>query len=141
MTVNQDNPSDRQHLKLLSIFHYIVAAMVGFFSLFPILYAIFGAIIIAAPEIFKDAQADPPPEFLGWLMIAFSGCFITIGLVEAGLMIAAGRFLSHHKHHTFCLVVACIECLFVPFGTILGVFTIVVLVRDSVKQLFDSGKE
>jgi len=31
---------------------------------------------------------------------------------------------------------ACIECLFMPFGTVLGVFTILVLVRESVKQLF-----
>jgi hypothetical protein len=33
-------------------------------------------------------------------------------------------------------VMACIECLFVPFGTILGVFTIVVLSRESVSVLF-----
>jgi hypothetical protein len=31
---------------------------------------------------------------------------------------------------------ACIECLFIPFGTILGVFTIIVLSRESVKTLF-----
>jgi hypothetical protein len=31
---------------------------------------------------------------------------------------------------------ACIECLFLPFGTILGVFTIIVLSRESVKELF-----
>jgi len=31
---------------------------------------------------------------------------------------------------------ACIECLFIPFGTILGVFTIVVLSREPVKALF-----
>jgi hypothetical protein len=27
----------------------------------------------------------------------------------------------------------CAECLFIPFGTILGVFTIIVLLRESVK--------
>ena len=34
------------------------------------------------------------------------------------------------------LSVGGVECLFFPFGTILGVFTIVVLMRDSVKELF-----
>jgi hypothetical protein len=29
-----------------------------------------------------------------------------------------------------------VECLFMPVGTVLGVFTIIVLVRDSVKELF-----
>jgi hypothetical protein len=33
-------------------------------------------------------------------------------------------------------VMACIECLFVPFGTILGIFTIVALSGQSVKTLF-----
>ncbi len=27
-----------------------------------------------------------------------------------------------------------------PFGTVLGVFTIIVLMRDSVKQLFSAGE-
>ncbi len=34
------------------------------------------------------------------------------------------------------LVMAGIECLFMPFGTALGVFTIIVLIRDDVKTMF-----
>jgi hypothetical protein len=37
----------------------------------------------------------------------------------------------------FVFVVACCECLFMPFGTILGVFTIILLSRESVKSAFD----
>jgi len=44
--------------------------------------------------------------------------------------------LSRRKGYSFALVIACIECLFVPFGTILRVFTIVALLRESVKELF-----
>jgi hypothetical protein len=29
-----------------------------------------------------------------------------------------------------------IACVFMPFGTVLGVFTIIVLMRDSVRRLF-----
>jgi hypothetical protein len=36
----------------------------------------------------------------------------------------------------FCLVMGGVECLFMPFGTVLGVFTIIVLMREPVKQLF-----
>ncbi len=36
----------------------------------------------------------------------------------------------------FCLVMACVACLFMPFGTVLGVFTIIVLARPSVQTLF-----
>jgi hypothetical protein len=31
-----------------------------------------------------------------------------------------------------------IECMFTPFGTVLGVFTIITLVRPSVKEVFES---
>jgi hypothetical protein len=33
-----------------------------------------------------------------------------------------------------------VECLFMPFGTVLGVFTIIVLMRESVKQVFAANK-
>ena len=38
-------------------------------------------------------------------------------------------------HYLYCLVVAAVECMLVPFGTVLGVLTIIVLNRPSVKAL------
>src|SRR5438128_6559299 len=52
-------------------------------------------------------------------------------------ILIAGRSLSRREGYSFALVIACIECLFIPFGTILGVFTIVVLSRESVKASFE----
>ena len=49
----------------------------------------------------------------------------------------SGLAESRRKHYTFCFVMACVECLSVPFGTVLGVFTILVLNRASVKELFN----
>jgi hypothetical protein len=49
----------------------------------------------------------------------------------------AGRNLAQQRRYTFCLVIAGLLCIFIPFGTVLGVFTIVVLVRPSVKALFE----
>ena len=37
------------------------------------------------------------------------------------------------------LAVARLECLFVPFGTILSVFTIIALSRQAVKTLFSNA--
>jgi len=36
----------------------------------------------------------------------------------------------------FCLVVSGIECILTPLGTVLSVFTIIVLMRESLKRLF-----
>ena len=58
------------------------------------------------------------------------------GLAMATCVAIAGRRLAGHRSYTFCLVIAGIECAFSPFGTVLGVFTIVVLIRPSVKERF-----
>ena len=129
---------DEEHLKLLSIFHYVVAGMAGLFALFPIFHLIMGLVLIFASDKFSSNGSPPPPEFVGWLFVIFAIVFISLGWTIAILILTTGRFLARHKHYQFCLVMACIECLFMPFGTILGVFTILVLVRSSVKPLFEA---
>lgn len=52
------------------------------------------------------------------------------------MMIAAGRKLKRRTSRTFCLVVAGLECILMPFGTVLGVFTLIVLSKEPAKQLF-----
>ena len=51
----------------------------------------------------------------------------------------AGRYLLQRTHYTFCLVVAAIACLLMPFGTALGIFTIIVLMRPSVREMFEGA--
>ena len=41
---------DDEYLRLLSIFHYVVGGLAGFFALFPILHLIFGLLMVLAPE-------------------------------------------------------------------------------------------
>ena len=55
-------------------------------------------------------------------------------------ILIAAQCLSRRKGYSFALVIASIECLFVPFGTILGVFTIVALSRESAKALFSDTR-
>lgn len=130
---------DQEHLKLLTIFHYVAAAVTALFSMFPIFHLIFGLLFVFAPEKFESKGSAPGasrPEFFGWIFVIVAGTMITMGLALAASMFFTGRNLARRRHHTACLVVAGLECLLMPYGTALGVFTIVVLTRDSVKQLF-----
>jgi hypothetical protein len=132
---------DEEYLKLLSIFHYVLAGFTAFFALFPIIYVIMGLFLMFAPTHFAGTgHQPPPPTFVGLIFVIMGGVMMAIGWTFAALIFAAGRFLTRRKHHTFCLVVACIECLFMPFGTILGIFSIILLMRESVKQLFIPGQ-
>lgn len=125
--------TDEQHLNLLETFHYIVGGIFALFSTFPLIYLAIGIAMVAGAFHGKDA----PPAFLGWVLIVFAAFFTLCGWALAACLVAAGRMLGKRKHRTFCLVVAALACLLQPFGTILGVFTIVVLMRDSVKALFE----
>jgi hypothetical protein len=127
---------DEQHLRLLSIFHYVCAGMAAFVGCIPIIHLVLGLVMVFRPEAFGPPKVRPP-EFFGWFMVLLAGAFILCAWIFAVLLVSAGRFLARRKRYTFCLVVAGIACLFMPFGTVLGVFSILVLIRPSVKTLFE----
>ena len=132
---------DREHLRLLAIFHYVVAGLAALFSFFPLLYTTVGAIFIfAARHGTPKPGEEPPPEFIGWILAIVGSLLFLLGVAIAICILIAGRSLAKRTGYWFALVVACIECLFIPFGTILGVFTIVVLSRESVKALFSTAQ-
>lgn len=123
---------DLEHLKLLSIFHYVLGGMTALFSCMPIIHLLIGLAIVTN----QLRPVDPEAQAIGWIFISLAIFFILTGWTFAIGLMFAGRFLSQKKHYTYCFIIAIISCLFMPFGTILGVFTIVVLVRDSVNTLF-----
>jgi hypothetical protein len=127
-------PADSEHLKLLSIFHYVVGGMAGLFACIPIIHLVIGLVLLFAPE--KMGPGAPPPRFIGMFLVAIALFIILTGWVFAILVFICGRFLALQRHYMFCLVMACVECTFMPFGTVLGVFTILVLARPTAKQLF-----
>jgi hypothetical protein len=131
---------DIEHLRLLSIFHYIVAGLAALFSFFPLLYTTIGAIFIfAARHGTPKPGEELPPEFLGWIFVVLGALLFLLGIAMAICILIAGRCLSRRRCYSFALVMACIECLFIPFGTILGVFTIIALSRESVKAVFSTA--
>jgi hypothetical protein len=136
---NQQQILDNEHLKLLSIFHYLKGGISAFFSCIPIIHVILGLFFIFAPHVFGHGK-DQPPAFLGWLFLILGSFLICLGWTFAALVVFAGRCIARRKHYTFCFVIACVECLSVPFGTVLGVLTILVLNRASVKELFNSRR-
>lgn len=59
-------------------------------------------------------------------------------VVVSVLNLLSGLFLRQRKHRTFSLVVAGLDCIQIPLGTALGVFTLIVLLRDSVRDMYRS---
>jgi len=130
---------DEQHLRLLSIFHYVVGGMNALAACIPFIHLALGIALVSGAFPVQSGQQGPPP-FLGWIFIGIAAVLILGGWTLAVAIFLAGRFLTRRRHYMYCFVVAAVECLFMPVGTLLGVFTIIVLVRPSVKALFQPGK-
>lgn len=127
---------DQDHLRLLSIFHYVMAGFACLLPLVSLLYIGMGAMMLSGrwPSTPKSAHGD---LIGGYVFIGFGCMFLLIGLTGAILNFLAARALARRERRTLCLVVAGLNCLHMPLGTLLGVFTFIVLSRPSVQALFN----
>ncbi|MFC1679093.1 hypothetical protein ACFL2T_02655 [Elusimicrobiota bacterium] len=131
---------DIKNLDLLSLFHYVVAGIVAFFACIPFMHVFMGLAMVSG-KFFEGGKGTPPPPFVGWMFIVMGCLFILLGWTMAVFIYLAGRRLKSRRSRLFCMVIAGIECMFMPFGTVLGIFTIITLNKDSVKELFDGVSE
>jgi hypothetical protein len=129
---------DLQHLKLLSIFHYIVAGMVALMGCLPIFHLLLGIALLsgAIPARGNDSF---PAAAMGGIFATVAGLMIVAFWSLAVCLLLAAGYLREQRRYMFCLVTAAVVCMLMPFGTVLGVFTIVVLMRPTAKQLFEEG--
>lgn len=128
--------TDAEHLRLLAVFHFVFAglALFGLLMLsvqFTLMHSLF-----SDPRLWKNAQGGPPPEaFLSMMtgMLVFFGALMVLGGI---LNLLSGVWILRRRHRIFSLVVAGFNCVQIPFGTILGAFTFIVLLRESVREAY-----
>jgi hypothetical protein len=131
---------DADHLNLLALFHFVGAGLAVLGLLFLLVHYTFMHAMFTNPKFFENQKQPMPmtPEQLfaifKWFYLAFGIWFVISGVLN----LISGLCLRARKGRTFSLVVAGINCLHIPLGTVLGVFTIVVLIRDSVRELYSA---
>jgi hypothetical protein len=131
---------DEEHLRLLSVFYFVDAGMSAFFSLIGLFYVGMGVVFFRAIPRGEAGQGAPPPE-LAWLFGVIGLVFLAVFMTFALLKLATGLQMRKRRSRVFCMVVAGLTCLGFPYGTVLGIFTFVVLVRPSVVKLFDQSPQ
>jgi len=127
---------DADHLNLLGIFHFVGAGLSVLGILFLLAHYSFMHALFTNPKSMEGQKGVPPPAqifaVLKWFYLAGTVWFVTSGVLN----VISGLCLRARKGRTFSLVVSGINCLHFPLGTVLGVFTIVVLLRGSVRELY-----
>ena len=131
------NTEDAKQLDLLSIFHYVVGGVMALFSCFPFIHVFMGlAIALGKFGESPDPSAQTSDAIFGWIFVIMGSIFILLGWAVSICIIIAGKKLKRRRNRIFCMVVAGVECMFMPFGTVLGVFTLIALNKDSVKEAY-----
>jgi hypothetical protein len=133
--------TDVEHLKLLSAFHFVGVglAVIGLLMVYGH-YTLFNS-MMSNSKLWQQQGAPPPPiemfASMKWMYVVFA-----LGVAGTGaLNLLSALFIRARRHRIFSLVVAGFNCFYMPLGTALGIFTIVVLVRSSVGDLYQMGSD
>ena len=121
----------RGHLRLLGIFYILF----GLLAL-PLL-AVFGFHGFILDEVLANT---PDPEIRESIeriagLIGLAVFLLVLLHVVVGFYV--GACFRKQRHHTLCLIAAIFACLSFPLGTVLGVFSIIVLMKPEAKYLFE----
>jgi hypothetical protein len=127
---------DDEQLRLLPVFYWVLGGMDILFALYGLIYIAMGLFFALIPLDAGSSSSGPPPTFIGWFFFAFGAAFMLGFGISAALKIATGFWIKKRRRRTACLVKAGITCISIPFGTIVGVFTFLALLRPSVAALF-----
>jgi ABC-type Fe3+ transport system permease subunit len=124
-------------LKLLSIGYFIQGGVATFYSLIVLCYVgvmgfVFTSMLKTAPS---DARNQLPPGLLPIIGVVFAAVVLA-GLAGGLCLLYSGYALRKHKSRIFVLVVAALSCMAFPYGTVLGIFTFMVLQRPAAKDMF-----
>lgn len=130
--------NDIENLRLLVIAHYVLAAIMALFACLPLIHIAIGLFVLFGSPA-QENPTDFPNELFATLFIVVGAISMIVGWALAFCLYQSGRFIDTRRNYTFCFVVAVVACvMFTPLGTILGIFTIIVLSRPAVKAMFES---
>lgn len=135
------NTKDLDHIGILAVLTYVWSALSLLGIAFLGLHYTMMRFIFMNPNMEWESQGDAPPfapeEFFSvfvWFYVFMGTIFLAGGLVN----LISAICLQKKKGRMFSMVVAGLNCAQVPLGTGLGVSTLIVLMRPSVRDLYAS---
>ncbi len=134
---------DRDQLKILFTCHYVWAALILLQGIsFTLIGSQFFNMQRQAAQMTLSAATSPEPTFgltpalpATFFVIAF---ILTIALAIGNILSAS--FIKANKNRTFSFIIAILNFFSFPIGSALGIFTFVILSRDSIRDSYYTSK-
>ena len=123
---------DNEHLRLLRIGYFISAGQTAIFIPFGLLYAVMG---LAVPHLTSGSAGATPP-FMS-LIFGIVGTVMTgLATLATALKLLTAIRLKQRRSRVLCMITAGLSCIEIPYGMALGLMTLSVLGRASVRRQF-----
>src|SRR5437879_4226104 len=97
---------DESHLRLLSIFHYVLAALSALFHSIFLMHSLGGFAMWRGVPFFRSPGKVEPTAAFGLAVMVMGAAAVLFGWCLAACLLIAGRSLTQHKRYVFCLIVA-----------------------------------
>ena len=123
-----------RNLSTISTLHYVYGALICItaIGLGFVLFAVGGMM----NSDMMQQELDAPPEIVGHLMQSI-GSAAAFGILAFGIFVMlSGYWISKGRNRNGSIIIAALCCLSIPFGTALGIFTLITLSNDEVKQYY-----
>jgi hypothetical protein len=124
----------QRHLSTLSILHYVYGAFVCLSGLAALAVVLVGGIL--SSDLVNEAGGDGVPAFIGGIIQTLGWTVLVIVEAWGIINILSGGWIASRRNRTGTQVVAAFNCLNVPFGLALGIFTFITLGDDDVKRAY-----
>ena len=122
---------DLRSLRLVVAFHYVAGALLALLS------CLFVVLIRLAMGALK---MPPSPQDATWsfrpLLAAMGWIVLVLGWAMACVLVHAGHSIDRRQGLRWCQAVAALSTLWFPFGTGLGIFTLVLLGKPHIRAQF-----
>jgi len=80
-----------------------------------------------ATPVPNPANPGGPPVAMFQIIAGIMGGFVGLVWIGGALTLYSGSCIKKRKHRMLIYVMAALNCFFIPYGTLLGVFTFIVL--------------
>ena len=125
----------KHQLSTLATLHYVYGVLLCLVGLC-LLGIVFAGSLLNSDWLQQQA-GEPPPPFMSTFLSALGWILFSLVEFHALLNFISAARIQKHKGRTFSQVVAALNCLNIPFGLALGIYTFVVLGDKEVRGLYD----
>jgi cell division protein FtsW (lipid II flippase) len=124
-------PDHGARLAVLANAHWALAGLVFIAAAVPAFYASLGLDLVFNATAPLTSRAET-----GWRILVTGLAWVLLAFAYVLLLITSARALRLRRRYRLVVVTNLLSCLFVPFGTVLGLTTLVVLRDPEVRQQF-----